>query len=104
MIRAFYILPLLLSLAAPAVAESTSVSGSEITSEKVCLIGLEVKNEFDLIEAIRKCQKGDILDIAMLRSPYGLQFCDFTKTILYNQTDRSIIACVYSGTRRQVRK
>jgi len=72
--------------------------------EKVCAVGMAGQTEPGLVEALKTCRRGDILDIGWVQTAVAIQLCDFTKTVMYNSTKGAIIACVYTGTRRPVSK
>lgn len=90
--------------AGSAYAESPTGGSNATGSEKVCFFSANNQNEAALEETLKKCQRGDILDIGWLPTPTALQLCDFTKTVVYHPTKGSIIACVYTGNRRPVSK
>lgn len=84
-------------------AEADRGANSDGT-EKVCFFGASAQNDQILEDVLKKCRRGDILDIGWLSSPVAMQLCDFTKAIIYHPTKGSVIACVYTGTRRNVIK
>jgi hypothetical protein len=73
-------------------------------TEKVCFVSANGQSEQGLADALKGCKRGDILDIGWLQTPAAMQLCDFTKAVLYHPTKGSVIACVYTGTRRPVSK
>ncbi len=73
-------------------------------NEKVCFLSAAAQSEQGLVDALKSCKRGDILDIGWLQTPAAMQLCDFTKAVLYHPTKGSVIACVYTGSRRQVIK
>lgn len=76
-------------------------AGSNVSgSENVCFVGANAQNEQGLVDALKICKRGDILDIGWLPTPAAMQLCDFTKAVLYHATKGSVIACVYTGARR----
>lgn len=102
------ILTLTVAVAAMMVASSVQAqdsAGSNVSgSEKVCFVGANAQNEQGLVDALKNCKRGDILDIGWLQTPPAMQLCDFTKAVLYHPTKGSVIACVYTGARRPVSK
>lgn len=85
-------------------AEAPAGGSNATGSEKVCFFSANTQNDAGLEEALKKCQRGDILDIGWLPTPTALQLCDFTKSVIYHPTKGSVIACVYTGSRRPVIK
>ncbi|NHZ99042.1 hypothetical protein [Massilia sp. CCM 8734] len=73
-------------------------------AEKVCFVGPNGQSEQGLVEALKGCKRGDILDLGWVQSPAALQLCDFTKAIVYHPPKGSVVGCVYTGTRRQTSK
>lgn len=91
--------------ASSGIAMAQDNAGSNVNgNEKVCFIGANGQSEQGLVEALKGCKRGDILDIGWLQTPAAMQVCDFTKAVLYHPTKGSVIACVYSGSRRPVSK
>lgn len=86
-----------------ALAQDSAGSNPQGT-EKVCFVSANGQSEQGLADALKGCKRGDILDIGWLQTPTAMQLCDFTKAVLYHSTKGSVIACVYTGTRRQVSK
>lgn len=86
-----------------ALADDTGGSNASGT-EKVCALGMNAQSEAGLAEGLKSCKRGDILDIGWAQTPVAMQLCDFTKAVLYHPTKGSVIACVYTGTRRPVSK
>ena len=70
-------------------------------NEKVCVISLNGQNEQGLVDALKNCKRGDILSPGWLPMSTAMQICDFTKAVVYNQLKGNVIACVYTGARRQ---
>lgn len=80
-------------------------AGSNVNgNEKVCFVSASGQSEQGLVEALKGCKRGDILDIGWLQTPVAMQVCDFTKAVLYHPAKGSVIACVYAGSRRPVSK
>lgn len=95
----------LASMVSTGTARAQDNAGSNLNgNEKVCFVSANGQNEQGLAEALKGCKRGDILDIGWLQTPAAMQLCDFTKAVLYHPTKGSVIACVYTGTRRQVSK
>ncbi len=93
------------ALAAHGSAMAQDNGGSNVSgTEKVCFLGPSAQTETGLVEALRNCKRGDILDLGWLRTSPALQLCDFTKAIIYHQSTSIVLACVYTGTRRPVHK
>lgn len=93
----------LIVVSSAAVAQDNA--GSNVNgNEKVCFVSANGQTEQGLVDALKGCKRGDILDIGWLQTPAAMQVCDFTKAVLYHPTKGSVIACVYSGTRRPVSK
>jgi hypothetical protein len=96
---------ILVTMASIGNAAAEDNAGSNVTgSEKVCAMGVGAQNEQTLAEALKVCRRGDILDIGWLKIPVAMQLCDFTKAIVYHPATGSVMACVYTGTRRPVNK
>lgn len=85
-------------------AAQDSAGSNQNGSEKVCFVGANGQSEQGLSEALKSCKRGDILDIGWLQTPAAMQVCDFTKAVLYHPTKGSVIACVYTGSKRPVSK
>lgn len=73
-------------------------------TENVCPLGMAAQNEQGFADALKRCKRGDILDIGWAKSTLAIQVCDFTKSIVYHPGNGAIIACVYTGNRRAVSK
>jgi hypothetical protein len=89
--------------AGQAVAQSGHGSNAD-GGEKVCALGMGAQSEQGLDEALKRCKRGDILDIGWVKISVAMQLCDFTKTIVYHPPTGAIAACVYSGSRRPIIK
>lgn len=93
------------SCAASGIALAEDNAGRNVTgNEKVCFVGANGQSEQGLVDALKGCKRGDILDIGWLQTPTAMQVCDFTKAVIYHPTKGSVIACVYTGSRRPVSK
>jgi hypothetical protein len=85
-------------------AAQDNAGSNQNGGEKVCFVGASGQNDPGLSEALKSCKRGDILDIGWLQTPAAMQVCDFTKAVLYHPTKGSVIACVYTGSKRPVSK
>jgi hypothetical protein len=91
-------------LAASSTRAQDSAGSNANGSEKVCFVSANARSEQGLVDALKNCKRGDILDISWLQTPPALQLCDFTKALIYHPANGSVVACVYTGTRRPVSK
>ena len=95
----------LATMVAVSSAHADDTAGSNANgNEKVCYISPNAPGEPTLADMLKNCRRGDILDTSWLQHPVALQLCDFSKAVLYHPTKGSVIACVYTGTRRPVSK
>ncbi len=91
--------------AVTAVEASPASEGSNLSgAEKVCFLSLNAQTDEGLQSALKSCRRGDVLDVGWLKTSIAMQLCDFTKTIVYNPEGKMVVACVYTGARRQVVK
>lgn len=74
--------------------DGSNVSGSE----KVCEIDTRSDAAFE--NALKKCNRGDIVPLENLSHSGLMQVCDFTKSIV--TVDKYSVGCVYTGKRRKV--
>jgi hypothetical protein len=83
---------------------STDLAGSNISgSEKMCVFGANMQSDQAVQDILKVCRRGDILDIGWMKTSFAIQLCDFTKTVVYNPSG-TVVACVYTGVRRQTGK
>lgn len=69
-------------------------------SEKVCMLSNASTEAFK--ESISKCKRGDIMALGGVTNLGAMQYCDFTKGIMYD--GGKIVGCVYTGNARTTTK